>query len=105
MAILCNHSKSVSKTFDAQMERIDSKKAEVEEEIADARKQLKGLKGSDKEKQSKKVEALVAKVEKLETEKQIKQRLAGVALGTSKTNYLDPRITVAWCRRSPRRRR
>lgn len=28
-----------------------------------------------------------------------KEDLKTVALGTSKVNYLDPRITVAWCKR------
>ncbi|TQD84576.1 hypothetical protein C1H46_029866 [Malus baccata] len=29
-----------------------------------------------------------------------KEDLKTVALGTSKLNYLDPRITVAWCKRN-----
>lgn len=28
-----------------------------------------------------------------------KEDLKTVALGTSKINYMDPRITVAWCKR------
>ena len=32
-------------------------------------------------------------------DKKIKEDLKTVALGTSKINYLDPRITVAWCKR------
>ena len=99
VAILCNHSKTVSKGFDAQMDRIDTKRAEVEEELKETKKELKGKSGADKDRLKKKVEALEAKISKIETEKQIKQKLAGVALGTSKTNYLDPRITVAWCRK------
>ncbi len=99
VAILCNHSKTVSKGFDAQMDKIDTKKGEVEAELKEARKQLKGKSGSEKDRLKKKVDGLEARVSKMETEKQIKQKLAGVALGTSKTNYLDPRITVAWCRK------
>ena len=26
------------------------------------------------------------------------EKLAGVALGTSRLNYIDPRITLAWCK-------
>ena len=29
-----------------------------------------------------------------------KEDLKTVALGTSKINYMDPRITVAWCKRN-----
>ena len=36
---------------------------------------------------------------KLELNQQAKEDLKTVALGTSKINYLDPRITVAWCKR------
>lgn len=35
----------------------------------------------------------------MEMDKQIKEDLKTVALGTSKINYLDPRISVAWCKR------
>lgn len=31
--------------------------------------------------------------------KDSREELKTVALGTSKINYLDPRITVAWCKR------
>jgi DNA topoisomerase-1 len=34
----------------------------------------------------------------MEMDKQTKEDLKTVALGTSKINYLDPRITVAWCK-------
>lgn len=40
-----------------------------------------------------------AKIEKMELDKKIKEDLKTVALGTSKINYLDPRISVAWCKR------
>lgn len=30
----------------------------------------------------------------------VKEDLKTVALGTSKINYLDPRISVAWCKRN-----
>lgn len=30
---------------------------------------------------------------------QTKDDMKTIALGTSKINYLDPRITVAWCKR------
>lgn len=39
------------------------------------------------------------KIEKMERDMKTKEDLKTVALGTSKINYLDPRITVAWCKR------
>lgn len=40
-----------------------------------------------------------AKIEKMERDMQTKEDMKTVALGTSKINYMDPRITVAWCKR------
>lgn len=39
------------------------------------------------------------KIENIERQIETKEELKTVALGTSKINYLDPRITVAWCKR------
>ena len=39
-------------------------------------------------------------IAKAEIAARVKEDLKTVALGTSKINYLDPRITVAWCKRS-----
>lgn len=36
----------------------------------------------------------------MERDMQTKEDLKTVALGTSKINYMDPRITVAWCKRN-----
>ena len=48
----------------------------------------------------KKIDQTNAKIEKMERDKETKEDLKTIALGTSKINYLDPRITVAWCKRS-----
>ena len=37
-----------------------------------------------------------AQISKMELSARVKEDLKTVALGTSKINYLDPRITVAW---------
>jgi DNA topoisomerase-1 len=47
----------------------------------------------------KKISQTNVKIEKMERDMQTKEDLKTVALGTSKINYLDPRITVAWCKR------
>ena len=46
----------------------------------------------------KKITSIETKIEKMEMDKKTKEDLKTVALGTSKINYLDPRITVAWCK-------
>lgn len=47
----------------------------------------------------KKITQTNAKIEKMQRDMRTKEDLKTVALGTSKINYLDPRITVAWCKR------
>lgn len=39
------------------------------------------------------------RVAKIKADMKVKEELKTVALGTSKINYLDPRITVAWCKK------
>ncbi|GLE03796.1 hypothetical protein PINS_up012698 [Pythium insidiosum] len=48
----------------------------------------------------KKIEAWKKKVQVLELKLQDKNDNKEVSLGTSKINYMDPRITVAWCKRN-----
>ncbi|KAI3698129.1 hypothetical protein L6452_31241 [Arctium lappa] len=114
VAIICNHQRTVSKSHSAQMtrlnEKIDELKGvikELETDLARAKKGKPPLKNSDgKPKRNLNPEALAkkiaqtnAKIEKMERDKETKEDLKTVALGTSKINYLDPRITVAWCKR------
>nr|CAB46363.1 DNA topoisomerase I [Daucus carota] len=114
VAIICNHQRSVSKSHSTQMMRLDEKinklKNFIEELKTDLSRAKKGkppLKGSDgKTKRNmnpeaieKKIAQTNVKIEKMERDKETKEDLKTVALGTSKINYLDPRITVAWCKR------
>lgn len=46
------------------------------------------------------IDAKKTVIEKAEINARVKDDLKTVALGTSKINYLDPRITVAWCKRN-----
>ncbi|KAL9236257.1 hypothetical protein vseg_010950 [Gypsophila vaccaria] len=115
VAIICNHQRTVSKTHSAQMERLTTKindlKAELSELETDLSRAKKGkppLKDSDgKQKRNlsseaieKKIHTTKAKIEKLQRDMNTKEDLKEIALGTSKINYLDPRITVAWCKRN-----
>ncbi|KAG2576775.1 hypothetical protein PVAP13_6NG070900 [Panicum virgatum] len=114
VAIICNHQRSVSKSHESQMtrlnEKIDDLKAQRDELKVDLGKAKKGKplgndkdgkpkKNSPPEQIEKKIAAIETKIEKMEMDKKIKEDLKTVALGTSKINYLDPRITVAWCKR------
>jgi DNA topoisomerase I len=89
VAVLCNHQRCVSKTHGAQIGRIDEKIKELKD--MKKKKQDAGSDLSDKQKEQ---------LKKLKTQKKLKDELKEVALGTSKINYLDPRISVAWAVRN-----
>ncbi|GAU24961.1 hypothetical protein TSUD_311960 [Trifolium subterraneum] len=115
VAIICNHQRSVSKNHSAQIsklnEKIDELQAVLKElkiDLDRARKEKPPLKRSSDGKNKrnlnpeaieKKIAQTSAKIEKMQRDIHTKEDLKTVALGTSKINYLDPRITVAWCKR------
>ena len=81
--------------------KISNETVEEEEEIL----KVKELKKTDKDGLKKRVEECkkrlkdaLAKVEKAESDATLKEEMKEIALGTSKLNYLDPRITVQWCK-------
>jgi len=47
-----------------------------------------------------KVDRKKVQIAKAELSMRVKEDLKTVALGTSKINYMDPRITIAWCKRN-----
>nr|VWP00753.1 Adenylate cyclase (EC (ATP pyrophosphate-lyase) (Adenylyl cyclase) [Ganoderma boninense] len=92
---------------DGKEQQDESVLKEKLKEIEADYKRLKKERGTEKhtpkrEKPTEKIEEAIDKLdEKIKTFKlQMEDREAGkeVALGTSKINYLDPRITVAWCK-------
>lgn len=109
VAILCNHQKTISKTHDEQVDRmLDTlkKKKEQRKEIKlHLSKVLKGESTEDTSIKTKDPEILKNRVKKMDemikrlgVRKQLKEDNKSVALNTSKINYMDPRITVSWCK-------
>lgn len=100
VAILCNHQRSIPKTFDKSMENLQTKISEKKKQIKETKKELKEAKKEKDsktiEKASKKLERLTLQLKKLEVSAVDKEENKQIALGTSKLNYLDPRISVAW---------
>jgi DNA topoisomerase-1 len=78
-------------------------KAEIKKEIKkeDGEKPVKEKKPmpDDPAKIEKRIKDLDARIAKFEVKKQERDDLKQVALGTSKINYIDPRITIAWCKK------
>ena len=100
VAILCNHQRTVPKGFEGQMEKLKEKISAKEDQIREAEKEMKRAKKAgdenERSKLKKKVKTLSEQLEKLKVQETDKEENKQIALGTSKLNYLDPRITVAW---------
>ena len=96
VAILCNHQRTVPKTFDKQMETLRTKINDKKKEIKEAKKKKKDASGAEADKFKKRVATLKDQLKKLEVQEVDKEENKQIALGTSKLNYLDPRISVAW---------
>nr|XP_006814310.1 PREDICTED: DNA topoisomerase 1-like [Saccoglossus kowalevskii] len=110
VAVLCNHQRAIPKTFDKQMLNMQEKIKKKNDTIKDAKKDYKKLKGEYKssrddrlksalERKKKQLERLEEQLMKLEVQATDKEENKDIALGTSKLNYLDPRISVAWCKK------
>jgi len=107
VAILCNHQRAIPKTHDKSMENLKNKIQLKREAVAKAEKEFKAIKKANKgsgtkpevEKKKKAVDRLKEQLVKLETQEIDKEENKTIALGTSKLNYLDPRISVAWCKK------
>ena len=91
VAIMCNHKKKVSKNFDAGIDKI-------KEQIKTAKHKIQEIEAKSKqtEKTKEQIKKAKAKIKELNSKLTTKKQMKEVAIGTSKINYIDPRITVAF---------
>ena len=118
VAVMCNHQRTVPKNYNAKSEQMQKDLEEHQKYLEELRDYVKNFKKS-KNKYKDNKEGLVKKVfppnkEKAENllknlEEKVKKKSLKlkdrednkqVALGTSKLNYMDPRITVSWCKKN-----
>ncbi|XP_051015703.1 DNA topoisomerase I, mitochondrial [Acomys russatus] len=109
VAVLCNHQRAIPKTFEKSMEtlqrKIEAKKAQVAEAQAELKKAEADvrMRGDSKSRsylqKQRRLQKLEEQLARLCTKATDKEENKQVALGTAKLNYLDPRISIAWCKR------
>ncbi|XP_069322033.1 DNA topoisomerase I, mitochondrial [Eulemur rufifrons] len=110
VAILCNHQRATPKAFEKSMQTLQTKIKVKKERVAEARVELKRAKADHEtrgdgksrsflEKKRRVLEKLQDQLARLSAQATDKEENKQVALGTSKLNYLDPRISIAWCKR------
>jgi DNA topoisomerase-1 len=130
VAILCNHQRTVTKAAEGNIEKLGAYLALLKEQLGELNDMLarrnKGkevrVKPEDADKEedaeekkktahlfsrqpkpddvARRIEAWEKKIKTTEVNFQMKDDNKAVALGTSKINYMDPRITVAWAKRN-----
>lgn len=93
VAVLCNHQKNVSKGFNDQVDKINS-------QLKELKKKLKKYQDQKTKSSKEKVEKTKQKIKSLKTKKNLKVELKNISLGTSKVNYIDPRITVDFMKKN-----
>ena len=91
VAMLCNHQKNITKSTNKQIENLDKM-------IKNARTKLRKAKKS-KRSSPERIAKMEATFKKLKAKKILKTELKNISLGTSKINYIDPRITIAFIKR------
>ena len=118
VAVMCNHQRTVPKNYNAKSEQMQKDLEEHQKYLEELRDYVKNFKKcKNKYKDSKtdlikkvfppnkeKAETLLKNLEEKVKKKDLKLRdredNKQVALGTSKLNYMDPRITVSWCKKN-----
>lgn len=99
VALLCNHQKNVSKSFNEQIDKMNEKIKELKQKKKELDKEKETINKEDKDKikkQNEKINKLKSKLVEAENKKDLKMELKNLSLTTSKTNYIDPRITIAF---------
>ena len=91
VAMLCNHQKNINKSTNKQLEKLD-------EMIKNAKKRISQAKKA-KKKNPERIAKMESLLKKLRAKKLLKIELKNISLGTSKINYIDPRITVAFLKK------
>jgi DNA topoisomerase-1 len=86
VALLCNHQKNVSSDIEKSVKQIE-----------DTIKKYKKRKQKTKDKE--KIKLIEAKIITLKMKKETKVKMKNVSLGTSKNNYIDPRIIFSFIKK------
>ncbi len=89
VALLCNHQKASNSSIDNMLIKIDNRLKELKQ------KKKKYLEKKDNDKSNK----IDVKIKTLKLKKETKLKMKNVSLGTSKNNYIDPRIIFSFIKK------
>src|SRR5207253_881373 len=91
VAIICNHKKNIGKSENKQIENLNNMIKKIKVQIRKAK--------STKKKNPDKIKKLQNKLNRLKAKKELKIELKDYSLTTSRLNYIDPRITIAFLKK------
>lgn len=92
VAKLLNHQKKISKGYKDQVDKISVNLDKLKKQLAKARK--------SKKKNNLTIQRLKDKIKSFKSKKEIVKEMKNISLDTSKANYLDPRICVAFMKKN-----
>ena len=90
VALLCNHQKNVNANADSMIEKFNTRLRELKTKKG---KLLNNKKNKDK------IKNIDIKIASLKLKKETKLKMKNVSLGTSKNNYIDPRIIFSFIKK------
>ncbi len=98
VAKLCNHQKVASKSSGQQLEKTHDKISELTQKLTKLKreKDKKIFEGKTTSGINKKIISLQQKIKNLKNKKTLQSESKTLSAGTSKTNYIDPRITISF---------
>ena len=89
VALLCNHQKNANKSLDTLVDKIEDK-------LKEYKKKKRSYLDKKNNVKAKKIEI---KIKALKLKRDTKMKMKNVSLGTSKNNYIDPRIIFAFIKK------
>ena len=92
VAKLLNHQKKISKGFKGQVDKISENLEKLKKQLAKAKKSTK--------KNQKTISKIKERIKAYKSKKEIVKEMKNISLDTSKANYLDPRICVAFMKQN-----
>jgi DNA topoisomerase I len=91
VAKMMNHQKNISSGYKKNLDKINDMLESLKKKLTKARR--------SKKKNLKTIDKLKEKIETYKSKKNLTKEMKNISLGTSKANYIDPRITVAFMKK------
>ena len=91
VAKMMNHQKNISSGYKKSVDKINDTVTKLKKQLAKVRK--------SKRKSPEKIKMIKEKIKNYKSKKELVKEMKNISLGTSKANYIDPRITVAFLKK------